>query len=192
MFVSLVDEVSGVELGDKRLNKRLAKVVEELGAKPNLSIPGATHSRAEMEAAYRLFDNNKVTPDKILTPHFEATRKRIAQCDLVLLVQDTTELDVTRPGQQVAGAGPMDSESRRGAFVHPLMAFSLAKVPLGMLRSFSTPARSTSAAALLKSEQANPSENKLVMPASPRWMFAPHRSRWLLHTGRIGNCRVSR
>lgn len=131
MFVSLVDEVRGVELGDERLNKRLAKVVEELGAKPNLSIPGATHSRAEMEAAYRLFDNSKVTPDKILAPHFEATRKRIAQCDLVLLVQDTTELDVTRPAQQVAGAGPMDSESRRGAFVHPLMAFNLDKIPLG-------------------------------------------------------------
>jgi hypothetical protein len=49
----------------------------------------------------------------------------------VLLVQDTTELDLTRPKQQVQGAGPMDSEVRRGAFFHPLMAFNSAGLPLG-------------------------------------------------------------
>ena len=53
MVVSLLDEVRKVDLGDKRLNKRLGKIIEELGDNPNLSIPGATHSRAEMEAAYR-------------------------------------------------------------------------------------------------------------------------------------------
>ena len=49
----------------------------------------------------------------------------------MLLVQDTTELDLTRPVQQVAGAGPMDCETRRGAFLHPLMAFRPDGVPLG-------------------------------------------------------------
>ena len=107
MGVSLLDEVRKVDLGDKRLNKRLGKIMEELGDKPNLSIPGATHSRAEMEAAYRFFDNAKVSPQKILQPHFDATLERIAQCDFVLLIQDTTELDLTRPHQEVQGAGSM-------------------------------------------------------------------------------------
>jgi len=129
--VTLRDEVREADLGDQRLNKRLGKVVEELGANPNLSIPAATDRRAEMEAAYRFFDNDKVTPQKILQPHIDATRERISQCDRVLLVQDTTELDLTRPSQQVEGAGPMDSESRRGAFVHPLMAFDSNGIPLG-------------------------------------------------------------
>jgi len=133
MVVSLVDEVSGAELGDERLNKRLGKVIEELGDKPNLSIPAATHARAEMEAAYRFFDNDKVTPEKILQPHIQATRERISQSDLVLLVQDTTELDLTRPKQQVRGAGPMDCEARRGAFFHPLQAFDLDGLPLGVV-----------------------------------------------------------
>lgn len=131
MAVALLDEVRGVELGDKRLNRRLGKVIEELGAKPNLSIPAATDARKEMEAAYRFFDNDKVTPEKILQPHIKATHERISQTDLVLLVQDTTELDLTRPNQQVAGAGPMDCEVRRGVFVHPLVAFNLEGVPLG-------------------------------------------------------------
>lgn len=131
MSVALVDEVLGADFGDKRLDKRLGKVIEELGAKPTLSIPAATHARAEMEAAYRFFDNDKVSPNKILAPHIVATRERISQCDFVLLVQDTTELDFTRPTQQVRGAGPMDSESRRGAFFHPLVAFDSVGLPLG-------------------------------------------------------------
>jgi hypothetical protein len=129
--VTLKDEVNGADLGDQRLNRRLGKIVEELGANPNLSIPAATDRRAEMEAAYRFFDNSKVTPQKILQPHIDATRERISQRDHVLLVQDTTELDLTRPSQQVEAAGPMDSEVRRGAFLHPLMAFDSTGIPLG-------------------------------------------------------------
>jgi hypothetical protein len=133
MVVSLLDEVRGAEFGDKRLDRRLGRVIQELGAQPNLSIPAATDARAEMEAAYRFFDNNKVSPEKILQPHFDATRERISQTDFVLLVQDTTELDLTRPTQQVKGAGPMDSDARRGAFLHPLKAFDLGGLPLGIV-----------------------------------------------------------
>ena len=132
MSVSILDEVLGASFGDKRLDERLGTVAEEFASHPNVSIPAATSGRAEMEAAYRFFNNAKVTPEKILEPHFQATRKRIAQHDMVLLVQDTTELDLTRPEQQVRGAGPMDSEARRGAFLHPLEAFDLNAIPLGM------------------------------------------------------------
>ena len=131
MVVSLWDEIQGVDFGDKRLNRRFGRIVEELGGHPNLSIPAATESRAEMEAAYRFFDNNKVSPQRILQPHFNATRERISQTDFTLLVQDTTEVDVTRPNQQVQGVGPMDSEARHGAFLHPLKAFTLDGLPLG-------------------------------------------------------------
>jgi hypothetical protein len=98
-----------------------------------MSIPAATDRRAEMEAAYRFFDNDKVSPEKILEPHFEATQERISQTDFTLLVQDTTEFDLTRPKQQVRGAGPMDCESRHGAFFHPLQAFDIDGLPLGMV-----------------------------------------------------------
>lgn len=133
MSVSLEAEVEGVDLGDQRLNRRLSKVITELGKSPTLSIPAATQGRAEMEAAYRFFDNPKVTPEKILEPHFEATRRRIAQRGFVLLTQDTSELVLTRPNEQVIGAGPMDSEARRGAFFHPLMAFADDGIPLGIV-----------------------------------------------------------
>ena len=39
----------------------------------------------------------------------------------MILVQDTTETNLTRPEQQVVGAGPLDGGTRRGALLHPLM-----------------------------------------------------------------------
>lgn len=131
MSCTLREEVCGADLGDARLNRRLETVIESLGASPSLSVPAATRDRAEMEAAYRFFGNPRVTAERMLEPHFRVTRERIAECDTVLLVQDTTELDLTRPQQQVAGAGPLDCESRRGVYVHPLMAFDASGLPLG-------------------------------------------------------------
>ena len=132
MTVSLRDEVCGARLGDQRLTKRLCKVVDELESKPAMSLPAATKGRAEMEAAYRFFDNSKVSPERILQPHIEATRQRIVQSDVALLVQDTTELDLTRPKRKVKGAGPIERDTRRGAFFHPLVAFDADGLPLGV------------------------------------------------------------
>lgn len=132
MVDQLVDEVQDADFGDVRLNERLVKIVEKFGESPNLSIPAATTSRAEMEAAYRFFSNDKVSSQKILATHAAQTLQRMAQQSVVLLVQDTTEIDLTRPTQPVKGAGPIDCEKRRGAFFHPLMAFTVDGVPLGI------------------------------------------------------------
>jgi len=131
--VDLSDELLGCQFGDARLNKRACKIAHHLGLKPNVSIPAAMKTRADLEACYRFFDNENVTPAKILEPHIKATYQRIEQVDFALLVQDTTEIDLTRPEQQVEGAGPMDSESRRGAFFHPMVAFDFDGVALGLV-----------------------------------------------------------
>src|SRR4051812_14739686 len=111
----VMDELRAADLKDKRLNNRLREVLSQLGGQPTASIPAACGGFAEMTAAYRLFDNEKVSFEKILAAHREATRKRIAEQSLVLLVQDTSEVDVTRPHEQVRGAGPLDGQARWGA-----------------------------------------------------------------------------
>jgi hypothetical protein len=170
MTATLKDEVRNADLGDQRLNKRLEKIVEELGASPTLSIPAATDRRAEMEAAYRFFDNDSVTPQKILQSHIDATRERIAQCECVLLVQDTTELDLTRPNQQVQGAGPIASDIRRGAFVHPLVAFDSGGLPLGTVWQ-KTWARERIETAMSDSERARKRQTTPIEEkASLRWI----------------------
>jgi hypothetical protein len=125
------EEMKGVDLKDKRLNERLTAVLSQLGGHPTASIPAACGGYAETAAAYRLFDNDKVGFDNVLAPHVAATRRRMAEQSLVLLTQDTTEIDLTRPDQQVAGAGRLDDGSRLGAFLHPLMGFTPDGTPLG-------------------------------------------------------------
>lgn len=127
----VMDEMKTVDLNEKRLNDRLRQVLSQLSARPTASIPAACGGRAEMVAAYRFFENEKATFQKILQPHIDATRQRMAVQPVVLLAQDTTEIDVTRPDQQVAGAGPLDGDSRRGALLHLLQAFTPDGTPLG-------------------------------------------------------------
>ncbi len=129
---SLVDEFKGCDLGDLRRSKRLVRVADSLGMNPNLSLPAALHGRAELEAAYRLFDNDDVAPNEILSKHFERSIERVSNTSVALLVQDTTDIDLTRPTQQVVGTGPMESNGRHGAFLHPLIAFDPQGIPLGI------------------------------------------------------------
>ena len=128
----LADEVAGVKFGDERLTNRLVRVVEALGSRPHDSIPAATATRAEMEGTYRFFANEKVTPELILSTHFACTRRRCSEQSVVLLVQDTTEVDLTQLTEQMLGAGPLDNSHRYGAFVHPLLAMDGNGVPLGL------------------------------------------------------------
>ena len=125
------EEMKEANLNDKRLNRRMKEVLSALGERPAASIPAACGGFNEMTAAYRFFNNKKVTFEGVLAPHAARTLERIATQEVVLLVQDTTELDFTRPQAQMQGAGWLDSSPRRGAFLHPLVAFTVDGIPLG-------------------------------------------------------------
>jgi len=86
-------ELQDVSLGDKRLDWRLRDIAAKFAAHPQGSINQACDDWADTKAAYRLFDNEKTTPEKILSPHYERTRERIAAHELVLAIQDTSYLD---------------------------------------------------------------------------------------------------
>ena len=97
----IVEEIKTADLGDIRLNHRLGNVLEMLGRKPPESIPSSANSWKETKAAYRFFDNNEVTGEKILQPHRNATIERMRKEPIVLLPQDTTELNYTRACRQL-------------------------------------------------------------------------------------------
>ena len=126
----VMDEMKTVELHDKRLDARLRTVLAQLADRPTASIPAACGGHAEMTAAYRLFDNEKAAFDNILEGHADATRQRIAAQPVVIFAQDTTEVNLTRPGQAVAGVGPLDGNSRVGALLHLLHAFTPDRTPV--------------------------------------------------------------
>lgn len=161
-------EMTAVDLKDKRLDKRLKEVLSQLGSRPTASIPAACGGHAEMTAAYRLFDNEKAHWSALLQPHAEATRQRVAQQKVVLLVQDTTEVDMTRPEQPVVGAGPLAGSTRRGALLHLLHGFTPDGTPLGTLHSLTwTRNEEPSCSSMTRSQRADiPVEEK----ESFRWV----------------------
>jgi Transposase DNA-binding/Transposase Tn5 dimerisation domain len=173
-----MDEMRDADLKDERLNRRLQKLLADLGDRPTASIPAACGGRKEMVAAYRFFDNEAATPESILESHYARTRERMAAQKVALLVQDTTELDFTRPQQQVRGAGPMDGANRRGAFLHPLEAFTSDGTPLGaawakMWTRNDSPPRDETASQKSARMKATPIEEK----ESIRWLEGLQQSR---------------
>jgi Transposase DNA-binding/Transposase Tn5 dimerisation domain len=124
------EEMRTADFDDERLDARVVTLLSALGNRPNLSIPAACGGRAEMKAAYRFFDNERVTFDKVLKPHIARTLERVAELEVALLVQDTSEMDLTRPEQAVAGAGALDG-SRSGLLLHEMQAFTPEGTPLG-------------------------------------------------------------
>jgi hypothetical protein len=171
----VIEEMKTVSLNDKRLNNRLRIILSQLAGKPTASIPAACGGWAETNAAYRFFDNDKSDFDGILEPHVHCTRIRIAAQPVVLCVADTTEVDVTRPQQQVDGAGPLDGGSRRGVLLHLLGAFTPDGTPLGAVEA-STWARDeekpSSSSQTRSQRAATPIEDK----ESHRWLASMRRT----------------
>ena len=129
------EEFKTIELGDERLNRRAVLLAERLAQKPSASIPGACESWAETAAAYRFLRNEEVSWDKVLAPHWQASQARMAQHQVVLCIQDTTELDYN--GQQIDGLGPLSYEAQRGLYLHPTYVVSSEREPLGVFNAWS-------------------------------------------------------
>ena len=125
-------ELAGADLGDARLNRRLVRVAEQLGAQPGASIPVACGGWAETQAAYRLRAHENVEWESVLAPHWECSVERMRAHRVVLCVQDTTELDFTSP-PGIGGLGPLSYLRQHGLYVHPTLAVTPDGVPLGVL-----------------------------------------------------------
>lgn len=129
---ALASEFASIDLGDQRLNRRARRVLEKLGAKPTVSIPTACGGWGETRATYRLFDQAKVTAERVLAPHIACTEERIRAYPRVLCIQDTTELDDTTKKGTI-DLGPLNDEARWGMYLHPTLAVTPERVPLGLL-----------------------------------------------------------
>jgi len=125
-------EVGQAEFGDRRLRKRLIRIVEDLAAKPTASVPEACGQWPATKATYRFWDSERVTPAAIRAGHQESTIERVRGQSLVLAIQDTTDLDFTQH-PATKGLGPLEHPALRGLKVHSSLAVSEQGVPLGLL-----------------------------------------------------------
>ena len=125
------EEFQDLDLGDKRREARAILLAERLSDKPTASLPGACSGWAETQGAYRFLSQESFDWLDMLDPHRVCTCRRMLAHPVVLCIQDTTELDFN--GQQIAGLGPLSYEAQRGMYLHPTLAVSPAREPLGVL-----------------------------------------------------------
>ena len=128
----VTQELAAVSLGDRRLDRRLHTLVEQFAQQPTASIPQACGSWAPAKAAYRFFDNSRVSHGVILAGHRQACLERVADEEIILALQDTTSLDYTHH-PRTQDLGPLENPDCQGMFVHSALAVSDAGVPLGLL-----------------------------------------------------------
>lgn len=128
------EEFGAIALGDRRLDRRVLDIARAFYARPMAQVPQACGSRARTKAAYRLFDNDAVTLEKILAPHFEATARRVAEHRVVLAVQDTTSFNYTAHAH-TEGLGPIGTrtDGPQGILLHDTMAFTPGGLALGLV-----------------------------------------------------------
>jgi len=125
-------ELETLDLEHKAKDRNAKAILHRLGEIAE-STPDACRSKRELDRTYEFMGNRKVKFQSIMQAHHDQARKRTAERKQVVLVQDTTEIDLTKPRRQVQGAGPLDADSRRGVYLHPLMAYTTDGVPLGLV-----------------------------------------------------------
>jgi hypothetical protein len=124
-------ETHGADFGDERLKRRYELLLDRLSDKPTVSIPAACRGLAETTAAYRFFDSDRTDAAGVLRPHYQATLARVRAHPVVLVAQDTTEIELVRKQERVGG--PLNDASRWGLYLHPLLALTPQRVPLGVV-----------------------------------------------------------
>lgn len=123
-------EMAKLKTGDKRLDKRIKKTIERMAAASDTSFPSCFKTRAELIGAYRLFDNEFVTSEKILKPHYESVAQRSATQSVVLLLNDTSSIDYT--SRQIDDLGMLEKTYTQGFFLHPTLAVTPERQCLGI------------------------------------------------------------
>jgi hypothetical protein len=131
MCEGIASELEGIDLGDKRLNKRSQQLIETLAGNCEASINSACDGWGDTIATYRFFDNRAVEPDLILKPHIEATKKRMREYPVALVIQDTTEIDYTSHPPDDARC--LNSEDRFGLYDHTHLAATPDGLSLGVV-----------------------------------------------------------
>lgn len=127
------EELESINIGDKRLNQRVKRFLSTASRKPSASICSMFHTRKEVQAAYRLYDNDLVTEQKIFDPHLKKTLERVSEQSVVLCLCDTTSLNYTTRKTQ-PDSGYISSNNAQGFFLHAGLAITPDRLHLGVIQ----------------------------------------------------------
>ena len=80
------DELACASLPDKRLGRRLRRLLDQLSSAPGQPVPSACGDWAATKAAYRFFNNPRISEHGVFAGHFAATAARCAATEGLILI----------------------------------------------------------------------------------------------------------
>jgi len=110
-----------VQLHDLRRTRRTVQAATRMAANPLGSLPAQMQTWRETKALYRLLDEPDVSFAALMQPHLQQTREQANASPVVLLVQDTTDIDLSHR-HKISGVGQIGNERGRGFFVQTVLA----------------------------------------------------------------------
>jgi hypothetical protein len=108
-------------LKDMRRTRRAVMAAAHMAKDPAASLPAQAQTWKDLKAVYRLLDEPDVTFDALMQPHWQQTCQRMEHLPLVLLVQDTTDLDLSHRGT-MSGLGEIGDGNGRGVYLQTILA----------------------------------------------------------------------
>ena len=125
-------ELKHIDLGEKRLEKRLWKIAADFSQNPTASIPEFCGGWGATKAAYNFFDNPASDAQEIIKAQRRGTLARIKGHARILILQDTTSFDFSAHSH-TKGLGPLDNPKNQGFFTHTSLVVTPDSVPLGVV-----------------------------------------------------------
>jgi hypothetical protein len=111
----------GVHLHDLRRTRRAVQAATCLAGNPLGSLPAQMRTWKATKALYRLLGEEDVTFAALMQPHVQQTRAQAAAEPVILLVQDTTDIDLSHR-RKISGVGQIGNERGRGFFLQTVLA----------------------------------------------------------------------
>jgi transposase-like protein/DDE family transposase len=109
------------QLNDMRRTGRAVKAATRMAENPSATLPAQMQTWKETLALYRLLDEEDVTFEALMQPHWHQTREQMETRPVMLLVQDTTEVDLSHH-PKTRGLGQVGNERGRGLYVQTVLA----------------------------------------------------------------------
>ncbi len=110
-------------LGDRRRTRRAVQAACAMVRDPAASLPQQHQTWKDLKAVYRLLDEPDVTFEALMQPHWQQTRVCLHAEAVVLLVQDTTEIDLSTHAT-MSGLGQIGNAKGRGFLLQTVLAVS--------------------------------------------------------------------
>ena len=128
------EQFGDAKLGDKRRTSRLVQSAAMMASNSSGSIPQQMGDSPAMRATYRLYSRDEVVHEAVCAPHFRRTREAASCGGVVLMVQDTSELNFTSH-KACKGLGPIGhGKGIRGLHQQNVLAVDGSTgLPLGLM-----------------------------------------------------------